>query len=179
MATTTVVTSSTPTHSPQPTVLSTPAITSAPLSSPTTKTTTVSTQPDELKSTNEVDPLTLTEQPITQLVVPYNHIDTQYQQRLQRLVSRQWTKMLLSGSEDGGICMWNLQTIEEQNQINLQREQRGLQRLKVIAPGELMYKVRAHHDVVGALDCHPFLPLIISGGMDADCCIKMWKYKLE
>jgi WD40 repeat protein len=84
--------------------------------------------------------------------------------------------MLVSGSEDGGICMWNILSVEEQNIFNFEREKLGEEKKTIIMPGELLYKVRAHHDVVSALDCHPFLPLIISGGMDKDCSIKMWKF---
>jgi WD40 repeat protein len=90
--------------------------------------------------------------------------------------NRRPVTMLVSGSEDGGICMWNILSVEEQNIFNFEREKLGEEKKTIIMPGELLYKVRAHHDVVSALDCHPFLPLIISGGMDKDCSIKMWKF---
>jgi WD40 repeat protein len=113
--------------------------------------------------------------------------------------------MIVSGSEDGGICFWNVRSYAEQALINdyfseKQQQRRAQQHSGdqidpniqdnaisdfVIdhftpinfAPGELVYKLRAHHDVVGAMDIHPFLPIFITGGMDSDCCIKVWKYK--
>lgn len=137
----------------------------------TAKTTPTTSSPPQQSNTSPIKP---TEQVVTRLTMPYDHIAVQHREKLRQVVSRQVTKMLVSGSEDGGICFWNLQTLDEQQQINQSRQDQGKPLLDIVVPGQLVYKLRAHHDVVSALDCHPYLPLIVSGGMDHDSCVKMW-----
>ena len=58
--------------------------------------------------------------------------------------------MILAGSEDGGVCIWR----EHDSRIQT--------------------KIKAHGDVVIAMDTHPSLAIFITGGMDRDPSIKIW-----
>ncbi|KAI8470222.1 MAG: transcriptional repression protein [Monoraphidium minutum] len=62
-----------------------------------------------------------------------------------------------SGSEDGSLCVWGLNTRKL-----LQRE------LGAAAGGA------SHGGAVLCVTAHPSLPLVVTGGQDADCAIKVW-----
>lgn len=47
--------------------------------------------------------------------------------------------------------------------------------ITAVKQGELYFKIKSHRDVIRALDCHPFLPLVIAGGMEKDSTLKLWK----
>lgn len=82
--------------------------------------------------------------------------------------------MVVSGSEDGGVCFWNAKTLQEQYNSPPSQHSSTLPEYLPVEQGGLLFKIKSHLDVVSTIHCHPFLPLVAVGGMDRDPKVKVW-----
>ena len=60
-------------------------------------------------------------------------------------------KHVISGSEDGDVYVWDLQT------------------------RDVIQRLKGHVDVVLAVAAHPYLPMIASGALEKDRTVKLWR----